>query len=161
MITVRKPVYDDADVLSAVLCASIRELCSADHHNDQNVIAQWTANKSPEHMIKLLANPRLALFVAEVDQEVSGVGCISLGGEVLLNYVAPAHRFCGVSKALLDHLENALAEHGVSRATLTSTKTAHRFYRAAGWTDCGEPETVFGLTGYPMEKIISRAAQRQ
>ena len=47
------------------------------------------------------------------------------------NYVAPDARFRGVSRALLGALEVRAAERGNVRCTLTSTETAHRFYRAA------------------------------
>ena len=154
MIVFRKAIDADAGALSELLCRSITELCSADHRNDPDVIARWTANKSPEYMMMWIRNPRHFLVIAERDQEPAGVGCISDDGEVLLNYVSPDHRFCGVSKAVLDHLEEALAERGITRASLTSTKTAHQFYRKARWVDCAEPEVMFGLTGYPMEKLI-------
>jgi GNAT superfamily N-acetyltransferase len=108
-------------------------------------------------MARWIANPRLTLFLAERDGQPAGVGCISEDGEVLLSYVAPAHRFCGISRAILAHAEVALAERGVSKARLTSTETAHRFYREAGWTDVGKPEIAFGLRGYPMEKELKPA----
>jgi len=105
-------------------------------------------------MTRWIANPSLILFLAERNEQPAGVGCISADGEVLLNYVSPAHRFRGISRAILKHAEAALAEIGVSKGRLTSTETAHRFYREAGWTDVGEPEIMFGLRGYPMEKEL-------
>jgi GNAT superfamily N-acetyltransferase len=148
----------DAETLSQVLCASIRELCSADHKNDPELIARWTANKTPEHITRWIANSGLTLVLADRDGQPAGVGGISEDGQVLLNYVAPAHRFCGVSRAILTHLEATLAERGISKASLTSTETAHRFYRKAGWMDVGEPEIVFGIKGYPMEKELKPAS---
>ena len=131
MVKIRQITARDAETLSQVLCASIRELCSADHKNDPELIARWTANKTPEHITRW---------------------------QVLLNYVAPAHRFCGVSRAILTYLEATLAERGISKARLTSTETAHRFYREAGWKDAGEPEIVFGIRGYPTEKELKPAS---
>lgn len=153
MVHIRPVVAADAETLSSILCASIRQLCIADHKNDPALIGNWTANKTPERMTRWIANPQLSLVIAERDGQAAGVGCVSSDGELQLNYVSPAHRFCGVSRAILDHLEAALVK-SLKRARLTSTETAHRFYREAGWDDVGEPVVVFGIQGYPMEKTL-------
>lgn len=158
MIRIRQVTDSDAETLNEILCASIRELCSADHKNDPELIARWTADKTPGHIARWLTNPRITLVIAEREESPAGVGCVGEDGEVLLNYVAPAHRFCGVSRAVLAHLEAALTARGVSKARLTSTETAHRFYREAGWIDAGEPQIVFGIRGFPMEKELKPAA---
>jgi GNAT superfamily N-acetyltransferase len=154
MLSIRRADERDAEACSEVLCASIRELCLADHNGDAELIARWLANKTPEHMARWMANPRVVLFLAERDGAPAGVGSIHLDGEVLLNYVAPAHRFTGVSRAMLAHLETALRERDIAMARLTSTKTAHPFYRKAGWVDINQPEVMFGIKGYPMEKEL-------
>jgi hypothetical protein len=44
---------------------------------------------------------------------------------------------------------------GIRLGRLTSTVTAHRFYRAAGWQDEGVPQDMFGLhTGHRMSKAL-------
>lgn len=140
--------------MSAVLTASITELCSADHHDDPAILGRWLGNKSPEMVAGMLANPKAAFFVAEHDGEIAAVGCISEPDEIGLNYVAPAHRFAGVSKALLAAMEDHMRSRGISMARLSSTATAHRFYRAHGWTDAGACQLDFGMTCQPMEKRL-------
>ena len=54
-------------------------------------------------------------------------------GMITLNYVSPDARFQGVSKALLAALERTAAELGLKQCRLESTKTARRFYEAAGY----------------------------
>ena len=154
MITIRRVNDADAETLSELLCASIRELCAADHKNDPERIEQWTANKTPAHLAHWISDPRRSLYLAERDGQTAGIGCIGEDGDILLNYVAPANRFCGVSRVILAHLEATLTARGFARAKLTSTETAHRFYREAGWMDTGETETLFGLRGYPMVKDL-------
>ena len=154
MLSIRQADEQDAQACSEVLCASIRELCLADHNGDSELIARWIANKTPEHLARWAANPGVILVLATRDSVPAGVGSISKDGEVLLNYVAPSHRFCGVSRAMLTHLEAVLRELGIGTARLTSTKTAHQFYLQAGWVDIGEPETMFGVEGYPMNKEL-------
>lgn len=139
--------------MAAVRLASIVELCEPDHGRDAVKIAAWTANRSPEHMLRIMANPAAAMFVAERNGGVAAVGCVNNGAEITLNYVHPAHRFRGVSKALLAAMEDFIRDGGVREAKLTSTATARRFYAAAGWID--DPDAVAGpLGGHPMRKTL-------
>lgn len=57
MITVRPAGPADATAMSAVLIASIRDLCTADHRNDPEILAGWLRNKTPEMVRKMLDNP--------------------------------------------------------------------------------------------------------
>lgn len=154
MIRVRPAVPDDVAAMSAVLTASIRDLCIADHRNDPAILSGWLRNKSPEMVRRMFENPDALLLVAEHDGEIAAVGCLNGTDEIGLNYVHPAHRFAGVSKALLAGLEDRIRQSGASRAKLTSTGTAHRFYLAAGWRDAGPVEDDRGMLCYPMEKPL-------
>jgi GNAT superfamily N-acetyltransferase len=154
VIRIRPAEAADIEAMSAVLTASIRDLCTADHGNRPDVLGGWLANKTPAGVAKMLANPRATLFVAEHDGTVAAVGAISADGAIGLNYVDPAFRFRGVSKALLAHMEGVLAKRGFAEGRLSSTRTAHRFYRDAGWLDDGPPERMFELESYPMRKAL-------
>lgn len=151
MIRVRPAGPADAAAMSHVLIASITKLCGADHGGDPAAIAAWLANKTPAAVAAMLAAPAARFFVAEVERSVAAVGCILGEHEVGLNYVDPAHRFRGVSRALLAAMEAAL---GPGEAHLDSTVTAHRFYLAAGWEDAGAPRRHFGMVSHPMRKLI-------
>ncbi len=157
MIEIRPVEEPDVEVISAILCASIRQLCGRDHENDPIRIRQWLANKTPESIAAWLANPQLILFLALHDGHPGGVGGFFDHGELVLNYVDPAHRFCGVSRAILAHFETECARRGLRKAMLASTETAHQFYRAAGWRDVGETGTKHGVVSYSMEKAFVRA----
>lgn len=153
MIAVRPATDADVEAMSEVLTTSITVLCLEDHKNNPDIIARWTANKSPDGVRKMLANPSANMFVALRDDRIAAIGS-TLGNEIGLNYVHPAHRFVGASKALLEAMEHELHERGTTIATLTSTATAHRFYLAAGWEDAGPPEASFLTVGYPMHKAL-------
>jgi GNAT superfamily N-acetyltransferase len=140
-IAIRPAIADDAEACSVVLCASIRELCKADHGGIEQNIAGWTANKTPGHIVQWLENPRFQLFVAECSDTIAGVSALTETGDILLNYVSPEHRFSGVSRAMLTHMEQTLKALGVATARLESTVTAHDFYQAAGWRDAPAPDT--------------------
>jgi GNAT superfamily N-acetyltransferase len=155
VITIRPAMPADIAAMSAVLTASIRDLCAADHGNDPEILAGWLRNKSPDGVTKMLANPDATLFVAELDGTIAAVGAVAADGSIGLNYVDPACRFRGLSKALLGFMEQVLAQRGFTTGRLVSTRTAHRFYRAAGWHDDGAPERLFDLDSYPMVKALT------
>jgi len=125
VIIVRAATRADATNISELLIASITMLCSPDHHDDPAALAAW------------LASPDMKLLVAERDSDIAAVGAISTSREIRLNYIAPAHRFAGVSKVLLKTME---VELGPGEATLTSTATAQRFYNRRGWEDMAVAE---------------------
>src|SRR6185312_7912308 len=104
-ILVREATRSDVPAMSRVLTASIVELCAADHHGDPTIIAGWARNKTPVEVANSFDNPDLTLSLAEYLGEVAAVGGVDRDGGIRLNYVAPEHRFQGVSKALLAAME--------------------------------------------------------
>jgi GNAT superfamily N-acetyltransferase len=133
----------DAAEVCAVLRRSITELCHADHCNDPMVLEKWLANKTPANVTSWIESPHDYMFLAIENGAIAGVAGITSAGEITLNYVSPDARFRGVSKALLARLEAKALELGHSRCTLTSTVTARRLYRSAGYLDDGPPTTGF------------------
>lgn len=154
MIAIRPAAEADVDAMSALLIASITELCALDHRNDRAAIANWTANKSPDGIRAMLANPAGRFLVAEDDGAVAAVGSVLNGNEIGLNYVHPAHRFKGISRALLAAMEAAMREAGTTEARVKSTETAHRFYLANGWEDAGPKYTGRFIDAWPMRKRL-------
>lgn len=141
--------------MSAVVIASITQLCEPDHHNDPVRLEPWLANKSPEGLRTMLLAGIRTLFVAEVDGVVAAVGGIS-GDSVVLNYVAPQYRFMGISRALMGALEASLEAQGHRTIRLMSSATAHRFYLELGWQDLSQPGIDYTHTGRPMSKTLVR-----
>ncbi|WOH47355.1 GNAT family N-acetyltransferase [Bradyrhizobium sp. sBnM-33] len=114
----------------------------------------WLANKTPEIVAAWARQQGNSLLLAVEGDAVLAVGSVTDAGEITLNYVAPEVRFRGVSRALLRALEARAVERGNSRCTLTSTETAHRFYRSAGYVDEGAPIKFGTAGGYRMSKEI-------
>lgn len=154
MIEVRPAIEADAAEAARVMRASIRRLCGADHGGDPERIAGWCANKTAAEVRRWLAHPGSRVLVALLDGRIAAVGAVSAGGEVLLNYVGPHARFQGASSALLARLEAEIVAFGHREGRLESTATAHRFYRARGWEDAGDPTRDSGLAGHPMYKRL-------
>lgn len=154
-LVIRRAVSADVPAMSAVLTASIIELCAADHHGDPHALAAWTRNKGHDGVASMLANSDVQVFVAERAGAVMAVGAVTKDGTISLNYVAPAARFGGVSTALLAHLEAALIGLGHSEGVLESTVTARGFYESRGWHADGPQATGRVVNGYPMRKVLS------
>ena len=153
---IRDATPEDADAACEVMRKSILELCAADHANDPTILASWLSNKKPEIVAGWSRQPGNSLLVAVESGAILGVGSVTDAGEITLNYVTPAARFRGVTRALLAALEKRAVERGNIRCTLNSTETAHRFDRSGGYTDDGEPTRKFGTrSGYPMYKRLA------
>jgi len=158
-LLIRPAVPEDAQEISRVLVSSIRDLCDADHHNAPDAVAGWLANKTPGLVGNMICSG--GIIVALQDNEIVGVGATgkvdaaTKTGRITLNYVSPAFRFKGISRALLSVLEAQLVLGGARLGVLTSTITAHRFYLSAGWEDTGFPQPGPRVAEYQMQKHIT------
>ncbi len=146
---IRKGTPQDAAPAIRVLRRSIQELCVADHRGDADEIAQWLANKTESAWADWIARRDATVLVAEDSGRITSVGMIDHSGEVLLNYVSPAARFCGTSKAMLGALESAAGPHGAAKCTAESTETAKQFYISAGYS-ADMPNSLF------LEKVLTK-----
>jgi GNAT superfamily N-acetyltransferase len=156
---IRKAVLEDAAQACEVIRRSIVELCQDDHGNDPAILNKWLANKTPDNVRAWIAAPEGHMLVAVAGGEILGVAAVRSSGEVTLNYVSPASRFRGVSKALLQRLEATAVALGCDRCVLTSTVTARRFYLAAGYRELGPPTSgFFTSASRQMEKPLAASA---
>lgn len=153
-ILVRAAKPADAGQICAIVRASIVELCGADHSNDPAILERWLENKTPETVVRWIENPRNRNLVAVTGDQVLAAGCVTISGEIILNYVAPNARFQGVSNRILGALIAEIKNRGIKLCNLESTTTARRFYRDRGFVDSGPPSIKFGLTTWPMTKQI-------
>lgn len=152
-MNVRPARPGDAAAAADVLRRSIAELCRDDHGDDPEVIAAWIANKTAHNVEAWIAAHHVV--VAETAGHIVGVALVTATGEVRLNYVAPAARMTGVSKAMIAHIETWARERGVAALALTSTETARRFYLALGFEAAGSPVAGPGdAQAYPMRKRL-------
>lgn len=133
-VQIRRACDTDAGIAVDVLRSSIAQLCREDHHDHSGELSSWLGNKTVESWAFWLESPDMTLMVAEQGSTVCGVGLVRRDGEILLNYVSPASRFCGISAGLLHAMERDAREHGARCTRLESTRTAQRFYLSRGYT---------------------------
>jgi GNAT superfamily N-acetyltransferase len=156
---IRPARIEDAVEACEILRRSITELCQADHRDDSQNLEAWLSNKTADNVRSWIANPNTYIVIATEGATTIGVGAVTSSGEIILNYVSPAARFRGVSKAILKWLEAKALKLGNARCAVTSTETARRFYLSAGYLQRGSPTISFGrITGYPMVKQLSSTA---
>ncbi|MFJ2366664.1 GNAT family N-acetyltransferase [Pseudomonas sp. NPDC087697] len=145
----------DAGIISRIVERSIKVGCAADHRNDPKVVAAWTHNKTVEHVQPWLADPRLYLNLALLDDKPIGVAMAAVSGKVGFCYVLPEWFRRGAGQALIQGLETWLIEHGFSQARLNSTCTSEEFFQHLGYRRCAETFSVAGLTAVPMNKSLT------
>ena len=155
-ITVRPATTADAAAACEVLRRSIRELCVADHRDDERILAAWLANKTPENVRRWIATPSLFCVVAVEIGEVRGVGMVQRDGEIQLCYLVPEAQHRGIGKLLLRTLEAEAVRWGLDKVFLTSSLTAKAFYERNGYARTGEATAMRGLPpGFPMSKTLA------
>ncbi|HEF4762582.1 TPA: GNAT family N-acetyltransferase [Pseudomonas putida] len=145
----------DAGIISRIIERSIRFGCARDHRNDPQTVATWTHNKTIEHIQPRLADPRLYLNIALLQDKPIGVAMASVSGQVAFCYVQPEWFRRGAGQALVHDLEGWLIGQGQHQARLNSTRTSEAFYRHLGYQPCAEAFMVAGLQAIPMHKGLS------
>jgi GNAT superfamily N-acetyltransferase len=154
-LVIRDATEADAEAATEVMRRSITELCAADHRNDPKLLANWLANKTPEIFRTWLKNANQSYLVATEPGRIVCVGAVTDQGHITLNYVLPAARFQGVSRAMVAALEQRARARGSGACTLESTATARRFYISCGYVESGAAKRIFGTeSGFPMRKAL-------
>jgi len=142
-VLVRPAVEADASAATEVLRRSISVLCVADHHNDPVRLQSWLKNKTVANVAAWIGSPINYCVTATKGDAVCGFGAMTLEGEIMLCYVDPAARFCGVSAAMLDALERKARVLGLAEVHLNATVTARRFYEERGYVAAGGTKQAF------------------
>lgn len=151
-LVIRDATEADAEAATEVMRRSITELCAADHRNDPKLLANWLANKTPEIFRTWLKNANQSYLVATEAGRIVCVGAISDTGHTTLNYVLPAVRFQGISRAMVAALEQRARARSSGACTLESTAALLPLVRLRRERSRG---TTFGTeSGFPMRKAL-------
>lgn len=154
-VQLRRADLSDADEACVLLRRCIVECCTADHHDDANILSQWLANKTPETVADWFANPSLNSFIATDGARLLGMGTLAPGGKIVLLYVCPTVRFSGVGKVLLQALERYASQARLPALKVVSTLTAQDFFMRHGFDNCQPTTTPFGCEAISLSKRLS------
>jgi GNAT superfamily N-acetyltransferase len=139
-----------------VVRTSIVQLCGADHQGDAPTLDAWLANKTADNFNAWITSPRHVALVGERQGQLAGFALLNKVGTIALLYVAPEHRFSGVTDSLLRALEECASGLGILELRLHSTVAALGFYERRGYERDGEPAQGFGVTSaQPLRKRLS------
>jgi len=157
-IVVRQATIDDAAEACTVIRRSIVELCQLDHGGDEAFLAKWLSNKTNENVARWISQRR-HFVVAEDGGKILGAAAMLDSGKIILNYVSPDARFRGVSKALMQALEDRARAEGIVECTVESSQTALAFYQALGYvrTDHNYTHQLTGTPAIVLAKRLRRA----
>jgi N-acetylglutamate synthase-like GNAT family acetyltransferase len=127
-LNIRRAVTEDAEAISRVVIAAIRESNSLDYPPD--VLMQVEQSFSPLKIQSLMI--QRAVYVAVVDQAV--VATASLDGNVIRSvFVAPIHQRTGLGRRLMAIVSSAAVAAGVDVLHVPSSITAEGFYARLGF----------------------------
>jgi GNAT superfamily N-acetyltransferase len=155
---VRPAEQHDADEAIDIVRSSILRLCAADHCNDEDTLASWLSNKTPQNFLYWLTDTDNYCVVAESGGSLNGIGFLHRRGEILLLYLAPGVQRQGVGKLIHSALEERAMKWGLASLQLDSTALACPFYEALGYRPTGPATPRFGvLQSYPYEKQLQHA----
>lgn len=156
-VTVREARDSDVAKVCEVLVRSVREICAPDYNNDEAVLQQWCANKTPEFVAGWIRNPDNFVVVAEDSSgEIVGAAMYQRAkAAVELCYIVPEALYQGIGSRLLATLEGEAKRLGHKEIHLGSSITARDFYRRNGYSEDGEPVYWGKVLGFPMRKVLA------
>jgi GNAT superfamily N-acetyltransferase len=155
-VCVREATSSDGERALHVLHRSITVGCVADHQNDPETLSHWLGNKTPEYFERWLAAPGSAMYVAELEHAVRGIGKVTQAGKVELCYVEPGFERRGIGGALLRALETRGRSWGLAELQLSSSFAACTFYVRCGYEAAGAPVQWLGaVRSFPFKKRLT------
>ncbi len=155
MLTIRSAEPDDAAAIAALLIRSIREVCGPDYDNDERLLAQWCANKTPDNIARWTGDPNSYWIVALADDTIAGTASMTLNGDIKLCYVLPEYLHRGIGKAMLEQLLQQARLLGLHTLRLESTRTAREFYKRNGFIETGMTLGMGIIPSYAMERDLT------
>ena len=130
MITIRRAKLQDKELIWRIHTQAVKEVCKSHYSHDE--LRAWSEILKPERYEKALRTS--VFYVAEKGDLVVGFGELDQEhGRIESLYVGPDWTRQGIGMKILQKLEEAARNSGLSRLHLTSTLNAVEFYENAGY----------------------------
>ncbi|QMV16157.1 GNAT family N-acetyltransferase [Vibrio spartinae] len=129
MITIRKAIQSDAQVIYDLRRRAIIDQCSAYYTKEQ--LTLWTQGGMSDGFVRDVTE---TFYVSEIDGRVIGSGKLNPEtGMVDAIFVEPDYFGMGAAKQMLHFLEKLAQKNGLRMLKLDSTLNAASFYRSCGF----------------------------
>ena len=154
MLTIRKAIESDTQVIYDLRKRAIVEKCSGSYSEEQ--LSLWTQGEVSEGFTQDVVS---TFYVSEIDDQVIGSGKLNTEtGMVDAIFVEPDFFGRGAAKQMLAFLEELAKQHVLQTLNLDSTLNAAPFYRSCGFV--GDSLSTYhsprgiSLDCIPMEKQL-------
>jgi putative acetyltransferase len=154
VIAIRPYLPSDRDAVIAIFLEAIRQVAGRDY--DQAQIDAWAQVDRDRWDVRRRSRPT---WVAEIGQSYAGFTDLEPDGHLDMMFVHPNHQGAGVATALLQRVELAAREQGLSRIFTEASITARSFFERRGFRIVA-PQIVEirgqRLTNFRMEKVLGQ-----
>ncbi|RAJ02561.1 putative acetyltransferase [Chitinophaga skermanii] len=152
---IRKATLKDTNAIIALCVSTIDQVNAKDYNEAQR--QAWTKSISVlDKMEKRIG--KQFFFVAEVEQEMAGLGSIDSNGEIDLLYVSAAHQTQGIGKALYTKLHDIARKLMLKELTSNVSITAKPFFEKLGFEVVAEQ--VVDLKGTTLNNYKMRRSMK-
>ena len=152
-LSIRSYRPDDLDAVIGIFLAAIRETAAKDYHQAQ--IEAWAQADRDRWAERRLSRPT---WVAMVAENPVGFTDLERDGHLDMMFVHPAHQRAGVATVLLERVEAAAQEQGLSRLFTEASITARPFFERRGFRLlAAQVVSIRGqtLANFRMEKLLT------
>ena len=148
---------EDADELSRLFHASVREIASR-HYSNAQVQAWSPTPPDPERFVKRITDGRTFLVATDAGGSILAYGDLESDGHIDHLYCRPDAAGTGVAALVYGRLEHAARQAGIDRLFVEASEPASRFFAKRGFRIVERND--FELAGVPihnfrMEKLIA------
>ncbi len=156
-MTVIRPYQDgDAEALAAVFERAVRTIGARDYSPAQ--IEAWIGTEPREARFRnKMADGRRCWVAVDEQDRVTAFVDLEADGHIDLLFADPAVAGRGVTTALLDSLERAACESGMTRLYVEASEPARRFFLKRGYSVSQRRDFEIGgvaIHNYAMERRL-------
>jgi len=120
----------DIRAMVALFRRSVHETAAAHYEPEQ--LAAWAPNASSPRWVGRLPND--AVFVYELDNQITGFVAVESSGHVDLLYVDPEYQRRGIATKLFDRVRVWAEASGLARMSTEASVTVRPFFERCGFT---------------------------